>query len=120
MSTNHKHPLQRAVDLMGAALTAYTPITNDSSRPFLVYLAEVLYDAGLLAPDLPKPESPGDSDITEWLPLEPSWDKPNVWITPGGRIMTQNVDPGNYTPHEARKVALALLAAANHAEQGQQ
>ena len=56
--------IERAVALLRAAVTAYTPntSTNDNLRPFLVYLAETLNNAGLLAPDTPKT---GDTPMKE-------------------------------------------------------
>ena len=114
---------------MGAALTAYTPITNDSPRPFLVYLAEVLYDAGLLAPELPEDKfgvwRVSDTCGTYSSPAPDDVD--NVWSYRGRVFFEPNWESeyanqsyvGNYTPHKARKVALALLAAANHLEREQ-
>lgn len=65
------------------------------------------------------------SHIAEWLPLGDEPENPVVWTFVGdGRIYIKRIEPGDLTlgdltPGEARKVALALLAAANRAEQEQ-
>ncbi|WP_288833706.1 hypothetical protein [uncultured Corynebacterium sp.] len=78
--------------------------------------AEALADAGLIAPDLPEPDDPSIfvPGGKGWLPGGP--DGPSVWTAPGGTVMVQRIEPGDLTPDEAREVAHALLAAANHAE----
>lgn len=61
------------------------------------------------------------SHIAEWLPLGDEPENPVVWTFVGaGHIYIQRIEPGDFKPHEARKVALALLAAANCAEEEQQ
>lgn len=77
--------------------------------------AQALADAGLIAPDLPEPnEANFVPDGKGWLPGGPHG--PSVWTAPDSRIMVQRIEPGDLTPDEAREVAHALLAAANHAE----
>ena len=75
---------------------------------------EALANAGLLAPDLPEANAP---DI--FVPDGKGWllddeNGPVVWTAPGGRIMVQRVEPGDFTPDEARFFALAVLAAAQY------
>lgn len=79
--------------------------------------AQALHDAGLLAPDLPEPNDPGIfvPDGKGWIPGGPHG--PSVWTAPNSRIMVQRLEPGDLTPDEARGVALALLAAAQYAEE---
>ena len=79
-------------------------------------IAERLANAGLLAPDLPKPNDPSIfvPDGKGWLPC--GLTGPSVWTAPGGRIMVQRVEPGDLTPAEARFFALAVLAAAQYSK----
>lgn len=84
-------------------------------------IAQDLADADLLAPDLPEPDEHGKSGqfhMAEWLPLGTGLENPIVWTAAGaGRVMIQRIEPGELNPNETHKVALALLAAANYAEQ---
>lgn len=75
---------------------------------------EALANAGLLMPDLPKPNDPSIfvPDGKGWLPC--GLTGPSVWTAPGGRVMVQRVEPGDLTPAEARFFALAVLAAAQY------
>lgn len=79
-------------------------------------IANLLKDAGLLAPELPAPNDPDIivPDGKGWLPGGP--DGPSVWTAPGGRVMVQRIEPGDLTPDEARDAAHALLAAADYSE----
>mgnify|MGYP006995033306 CR=1 FL=1 len=82
-------------------------------------IAQDLADEGLLAPDLPEPDEadfvPGGKG---WLPGGPHG--PSIWTAPDSTVMVQRIEPGDLTPAEARKVAHALLAAANYTEEGNQ
>lgn len=82
--------------------------------------ADMLADAGLLAPDLPEANDPNIivPDGKGWLPGGPNG--PSVWTAPDSRIMVQRIEPGDLTPEEAREVAHALLAAADEAERGRE
>ena len=78
-----------------------------------------LADAGLLAPDLPEANDPTASFVPGgkgWLLQGPT--VPVVWTAPGGLVMIQQIEPGDLTPEKARALAYALLAAANHAKEG--
>lgn len=91
--------------------------------PLADVAAAKLAEAGLLAPDTPEPDEHGKSGqfhMAEWLPLGTGLENPIVWTAAGaGRVMIQRIEPGELNPNETRKVALALLAAANYAEQEQ-
>ena len=78
---------------------------------------EAIVQAGLLAPELPAPNDPGIfvTDGKGWIPSGDTG--PSVWTAPGSPVMVQRIEPGYFTPDEARAVAYALLAAANHAEE---
>lgn len=95
--------------------------TNPCNEPECI--AQDLADAGLLAPDQPEPDRQGKSGqfrMAEWLPLGTGLENPIVWTAAGaGRVMIQRIEPGELTPEGTRKVALALLAAANYTEQEQ-
>ena len=70
-------------------------------------IASYLDDAGLLAPDLPKPDEETD-DVTIWLHRGPAVTSTNdgwVWIS------SYQLDS-----RTARSVARSLLAAADHAD----
>lgn len=78
--------------------------------------AEAMYaleKAGLLMPDLPEANDP-----RIFVPEGKGWcvGDVSVWTAPNGPVMVQNIEPGELTPYNARKIAYALLAAANHAE----
>lgn len=94
---------------------------GDSAAALYIVLA--LDRAGLLAPDTPEPDEQGKSGqfhMAEWLPLGTGLENPIVWTAAGaGRVMIQRIEPGELTPEGTRKVALALLAAANYAEEEQ-
>jgi len=100
---------QRSKGLLG--------VDSDAARRACQEHAQALHEAGLLTPDLPEPNDPGIfvPNGKGWLPGGP--DGPSVWTARHGLIMVQRVEPGDLTPDEARKFALALLAAANHAEE---
>ena len=74
-------------------------------------------DAGLIAPDLPKPDEadfvPGGKG---WLPGGPHG--PSIWTAPDSTVMVQRLEPGDLTPEEARGIADALYAAANYSQEG--
>lgn len=74
-------------------------------------LAIDLHNAGLLAPDLPEPSSGSDGALL--------WNNETVWIEDDEvAIYTDLPKSINWmTPNEARNLAHALLAAANHAEE---
>lgn len=72
-------------------------------------ITERLADAGLLAPDLPESE---DNTFLEYEDC-------TVWAAPRRNKVRLEVTDSRFTPDEAREVAHALLAAANHAEGNQ-
>lgn len=78
--------------------------------------AEMLNKFDLLAPDLPEPNDPGIfvPDGKGWLPGGPYG--PSVWTAPDSTVMVQRIEPGDLTPAEARRVALAVLAAVEESE----
>ena len=80
-------------------------------------IATLLNELNLLAADLPEPNDPGIfvPNGKGWLPGEP--DGPSVWTARNSLIMVQRLEPGELTPEEARKLAYALLAAAQYAEE---
>lgn len=92
-----------------------------------------LADAGLLAPDLPDPDL-DNRDPVHRAEFESWWGEgpvPSVWNQnlPGGFMvqvfpdrpevqMSEDGEPMEpFSPRDARALALALLAAANHAEE---
>lgn len=79
--------------------------------------ATLLNELNLLAEDLPEANDPNvfSPGCKGWLPGGPSG--PSVWTAPDGTVMVQRIEPGELTPDEARGVAYALLAAANHTEE---
>lgn len=89
-------------------------------------LAEALHAAGLLAPDLPKPDwdgylwpahgrNYGNVHTVDALPLPGGEPVPGVVISRGGRGHESRQAPIRMTAAEARELALLLLAAADHA-----
>lgn len=83
--------------------------------------AEALADAGLLAPDLPEPDTL-EYGSPEWdgvfaYQYGAEWrDAMGSVCAFNGTVEVQGDDTHIHTPDEARALALALLAAANHAE----
>ena len=80
-------------------------------------LATDLHNAGLIVPDVPDLDStnvsePGELEWSHENPFAPS-----VWVAPSKSIMVRRIEPGGFNPHEARVLALALLAAANYSEE---
>ena len=77
--------------------------------------ADMLADAGLLAPDLPEPRI----DIGEWQ--EWGHQHGNRVTLHAGMVTVEIPDDisRDLTPDEAREIAHALLAAANEAKRGQ-
>lgn len=74
-------------------------------------IAQDLADANLLAPDLPEP-SPGEEGALEWSDGE-------IWIEDDEAAVYIDVTKSfsRMTPNEARRLAHALLAAANYSEE---
>lgn len=92
-------------------------MTGDLQRAHDV--AEELAAAGLITPDLPKPdEADFVPDGKGWLPGGPHG--PSIWTAPDSTVMVQRIEPGDLTPEEARGIADALYAAANYSEEGTQ
>lgn len=116
MTTNH----QRAVE----TLNKHWGVANETGlADETECCVKALEEAGLLMPDQPEPDRQGKSGqfrMAEWLPLGTGLENPIVWTAAGaGRVMIQRIEPGELTPEGTRKVALALLAAANYAEEEQ-
>lgn len=83
-------------------------------------ITEALADAGLLMPDLPEPDN--DEYGTAWGQVfnyqeEPDWRDTKGYVAANaGAVEVVGNDTHIHTPGEARRLAYALLAAANHAE----
>lgn len=74
-------------------------------------LAHDLHQAGLLATDLPEPSAGSDGALL--------WHNETVWIEDDEVAVYTDLPKSTswMTPNEARNLAHALLAAANHAEE---
>lgn len=74
-------------------------------------IAQALADAGLLAPDLPEPSAGSDGALL--------WNNETVWIEDDEVDVYTDIPRsfGWMTPNEARNLAHALLAAADHTEE---
>lgn len=90
-------------------------IGQDLAEPLSERLADNLAEAGLLAPDLPQPEFEFDGGAC-WLDSENASVESHYFTDSGESIITAGV-AYDLTPAEARSLAFALLAAANHAEE---
>lgn len=108
--------IDKAADLLYRRSKELLGVDSDAARRACKEHAQDLADAGLLTPELPEPNDPGIFALNGkgWLPGGP--DGPSVWTVLYGPIMVQRVEPGDLTSDEARKLAYALLAAADYAE----
>lgn len=106
MTTNQ----QQAADLIEKA----TRGTHETRKLDFPSIARALAEAGLIAPDLPDYDEALAGGSRGWRTPEGGI----VWSAPAGRVMIQRVEPGNWTPAEARDVAGRILAAADYAEGG--
>lgn len=88
------------------------PITERIERhAHACIIADALKEAGLLAPELPEPSLGSDGALL--------WNNETVWIEDDEVAVYTDI-PKSFdwmTPNEARNLAHALLAAANHAEE---
>lgn len=78
--------------------------------------AQALHDAGLLAEDLPEPSNIIEEDGEKRI----CWSAPgcDIELVPGEMIVTYEYQAGHEIEH-AQQIGLALLAAANYAEENQ-
>lgn len=74
-------------------------------------MAQALDRAGLLAREDDRPVR-----IKEWRFKEGGG--PIVWTAPGARIIVQNLEPGDLTPHDARRLVHMLNDAADFSDGG--
>lgn len=101
---------------MSSVYRAAELIGQDLAEPLSERLADNLAEAGLLAPDLPQPEFEFDGGAC-WLDSENASVESHYFADSGESIITAGV-AYDLTPAEAEELAYALLAAANHAEEG--
>ena len=105
--------VDKAVELIDSYFEAHIP-HNEANFGAGEELAEALKDTGLLAPDLPEPDAVKLDGDTKYFAAR-------------GIQVRQNAESDhvqvytkvNLTTTEARRLALALLAAANYAEKEQ-
>lgn len=100
---------QRSKGLLG--------VDSDAARRACQEHAQALADAGLLAPDLPEPSNIIEED-EEGGDKRICWSAPgcDIELVPGEMIVTYEHQAGHEIAN-AHQIALALLAAANHAEE---
>lgn len=86
-------------------------IENELSKIAATRISDTLHQAGLLAPDLPKPKHDSDGAMV--------WNDGKVWIEDDEVDVYTDLPKSTswITPNEARNLAHALLAAANHTEE---
>ena len=77
-------------------------------------IATLLNELNLLATDLPEPSFVMDEDGEKRI----CWNTPDcdIELEPGEMIVTREAQAG-HTIEDARQIGLALIAAANHAEE---
>lgn len=94
---------------------AYEP-GFDTPRDLAGYLAE----SGLLAPDLPEPAQSFSDGTKGWfVEDEEGRDIGSIYIFNGEILLRTAAGRVKGVPAKMRKIGLALLAAANHAEENQ-
>lgn len=112
MNTNQERAAEVIYDHMTGADAWPTALDGRDADDVARDAAQALTDAGLLAPDLQKPASSG------WVVGTPLVKK--VALGVGGKValLPQGIEfqETHITPTEARDLALALLAAADHAQ----
>ena len=97
--------IDRAAHIIDTWIQDHT-LTPDTGNTH--YLASALADAGALAHELPEPEPADDGALT--------WAAGNVWVEDDEDIVYTEF-PRRWSmlsPHGARELGLALLAAAQH------
>lgn len=83
-------------------------------------IAEYLDESGLLAPDLPGPaQSFGDGTKGWFVEDDEGRDIGSIYIFDGEILLRTAAGRVKGSPAQMRKIALALLAATNHAEENQ-
>lgn len=83
-------------------------------------LAKYLDDAGLLAPELPEPAQSFSDGTKGWFVEDDEGrDIGSIYIFNGEILLRTAAGRVKGAPSQMRKIALALLAAANHAEENQ-
>ena len=96
-------------------------VARESEAPVLTgaYAASALRREKLLAPDLPKPDRIKHKAITGWWGAAEHEDDTNlkVDIVDGEIYVRTDIRSFPETPDQARRLALALLAAANYSEE---
>src|SRR5699024_7554211 len=104
----------RAVEALDAVDIYIDHLTDNDANEAYVAALEA---AGLLAPDLPEPEVRHLEEVnTNFL----AWKSGHVEVgVYKNRIVIDDPPRNSMTPAEARELAYALLAAANHTEKEQ-
>ena len=96
-------------------------VARESETPSLtgVYAVSALRQENLLAPDLPKPDRIKHKAITGWWGAAEYEDDTNlkVDIVDGEIYVCTDIRSFPETPDQARRLALALLAASNYVEE---
>lgn len=96
-------------------------VARESESPALTgaYAASALRQESLLAPDLPKPDRVEHKAITGWWGAAEHEGDTNlkVSIVDGEIYVCTDIRSFPETPDQARKLALALLAASNYVEE---
>lgn len=81
-------------------------------------LAKYLAEAGLITPELPEPTLPFSDGTKGWfVEDEEGRDIASTYIFNGEILLRTPTGRVKGTPDKMRKIGLALLAAANHAEE---
>lgn len=82
--------------------------------------AQALHDAGLLAPELPEPTLPFSDGTKGWFVEDDEGrDIGSIYIFNGEILLRTAAGRVKGAPSQMRKIALALLAATNHAQENQ-
>lgn len=109
--------IDKATDLLHQRSKELLGVDSDAARRACQEHAHALHEAGLLAPDLPEPSNIIEED-EEGGDKRICWSAPgcDIELVPGEMIVTYEHQAGHEIEH-AQQIGLALLAAANHAEE---
>lgn len=110
--------IDKATDLLHQRSKELLGVDSDAARRACQEHAQALHEAGLLTPDLPEPTLPFSDSTKAWfVEDEKRRDMASLYIFDGEILLRTAAGRVKGAPAKMRKIALALLAATNHAQE---